>query len=191
MGSLAQDAAGALGFGSASTAANSSINWGVGAGALGASGALLQGIGGYQQAAFQASVARTNAGIETQNAEQAQTAGAYEEGVSKLKTGQAITDQKAQQAASGVDVNVGSPVAVRETTANVGALDAAMIHYNAARQSQASLTQAASYKAQAGLDKAVGYGELASGGFKAADSILGSARSIGSKYAQYQLSGAK
>lgn len=190
MGVLAQASAGAFGFGSAPQSAGSSLNWGAASSGLQATGQLLQGLGGYQQAQYSAAVAANNARIAKANAGAAVVAGEYEGAVSKLRTGQTISAERAGQAASGIDVNIGSAVKVRDSTATIGAMDAAMIHYNAMRQAYGDLTQASSFTAQSNLDKMAGVGALEGGAFSAGSTLLGGASSLGAKYAQYQQSGA-
>lgn len=178
------------GYGTAAQAGASSINWGTASTGLGATGDFLQGIGQFQQAGYASQVAANNASIARQNAGSALAAGSYEESASKERTGQLIGEQKAAQGANGVDVNVGSPVAVRQSTANVGALDAAMIHYNAARQAFGEDAQANTDEAQSKLDKMAGQNAVYGGLFKAGGTLLSGASSLSSKYAQMQLSGA-
>lgn len=183
MGILAQ------GFGgSAAQTAQGSLAWGGLGTGIGAVGGLLSGLGGYQEAMYRARVAQNNAVILQQNAAAAQMAGQYEGSASLMRTGKLVGQEKAAQAANGVDVNVGSPAAVRAGTQEIGAMDAAMIHYNAQRQAFAEQTEAAAEKAQARADEAGAVGNLALGGFKAATTLIGGATSLGSKWAQQQLS---
>lgn len=186
MGFLAQG----MGFAGAAPAANSSIGWGATSTGLNAAGSLLSGIGAGQQAGYQAGVAQNNAAIENANAQATLVAGQVQESQSKLRTGEIIGQQKAAQGANGLDVNVGSAAEVRQSTANIGAMDAALIHYNASRAAFGQEQQAANYTAQAALDKKAASGDVLSGVFKAGTSILSGASSISGKYAQYQLSGA-
>lgn len=178
------------GLGSASGAAASSMQWGLAGTALSAVGDLSQGIGQSQLYGYQAQVAANNAAIERQNSSSALAAGSYSESVSKMQTSERISSQKAAQGANGVDVNVGSPVAVRDSTATVGSLDAAMIHFNAARQSAGLANEAASYEAQASADRYASSNAIDSGITKAATSLISGATSVASKYSQYKLSGA-
>lgn len=179
-----------LNFGSAQGAAQGSIGWDQASTGLGATSAILQGIGGFQQGNYQAQVAANNSKIAMQNAQAASAAGAYEESAQKLRTGLLIGQQKAAQGANGVDVNIGSPAAVRESTATLGAMDAAMIHYNAAREAYGHTVEASNFAAQSKLDSMAARNALLGGFFKAGSTILGGAASIQGKMAQYQLSGA-
>ena len=182
MGALAQG----MGFGTPAQAAQSSMSWGQASVGLGATGDLLSGIGQAQSYGYAAQVANNNATIMAKNIAATQDAGRYEESVSKLKYGQLESEQKAAQAANGVDVNVGSTKAVRDSTATVGAMDAAMIHYNAAREAWGQENQWAALKAQAGADRAAQVNSVFGGAMKAGATLLGGASSLGQKYAQWK-----
>lgn len=181
MGFLAQAGQGigafaAGGDASAGGLATRSLQAGTLATGLNITGDLLEGIGGYQQAHYAASVAR-------QNADAALQAGQYEESASKMRYGALEARQLAGQAASGVQVNSGSSVAVRHSTEEVGALDALAIRFNAARQAYAERTQA-------GLDEMAGRGALGAGLLKAGTSFLSGATSLGDKWLAFRRTGA-
>lgn len=186
MGTLPQG----FGFTNASSAAQGSMNFGGASTALQGVSDVLSGVGGMEQYNYRAQVAQNNAAVEKSNADAALAAGQAEESNSKLRTGMTMAAQKAAQAANGINVNVGSPAQVRQSTANVGAIDAAMIHYNAARAAFGEQALAANYAAQAKLDRRAGVGALTEGLFKGASSILSGASSLSEKYAQFKLSGA-
>lgn len=186
MGQLAQG----FGFTDAGTAAQASLGQGALSVGTGAVSDLLGSIGQLEQFNYRGQVAANNAKIERANMEATLAAGQTEESMSKLRTGQLIGEQKAAQAANGVRVDVGSPAQVRQSTANVGAIDAAMIHYNAARAAFGQQALAANYDAQAKLNRRAGTGALIEGLGKAGSSILSGASSLSSKYAQYLQSGA-
>ena len=126
-----------------------------------AGGDILSGVGGYQQAQYQAKLAG-------RNAEAAQAAGDYAEESSKLRYGALGAQQKADAAARGVSVDSSSVANTLKTTAEIGGLDAAMIHYNAMREAY-GLT------AQAAVDKAAGRNALVGGVLKAGTSFLSGA----------------
>ncbi len=166
MGALAPvvgDAAGAAG---ASTAAG-----GLGT-ALSAGGSIMSGIGGLQQGLFAAKVAR-------ENARQALIAGQSAESASKLRYGALAAEQKAGFAANGVSVDSGSAQAVQQSTQRISALDAALIHFNAAREAYGE-------KFQAQLDTRAGVGALEKGLMGGADSFLSGAQSLSSKWSTFK-----
>jgi hypothetical protein len=157
---------------------------------LEAGSAALGGVGGYQLANYQAAVAANNAKIAQANAQASLQAGDYETEVSGLKTSQVVGAARAAQGANNIDVNAGSAAAVQESTQKVGAMDAAMIHYNALRQAYGQEVEARSLKAQSQLDQAAGLGALSGGFTKAASTILGGAYSVAGRYANWQLQAA-
>lgn len=164
--------------------------WGGVAAGLDAGGQLLSGVGGLQQGLYAAQVSRNNAEIMRQQAGAETAAGVYAESAKKLETGQRVAEIEAKQAASGVDISIGSPVAEREAERTVGAMDAAMIRYNAMRAAHGSRVSAMNLDAQAKLEKRAGYGALASSLFGAGSSILSSATTFASRKAQFKKSGA-
>lgn len=161
---------------SAAGTAGASLGWGTLATGANAMGNLLQGVGQAQQYGYAAKVAG-------QNSEAALSAGQQAESASKMKYGALEAEQKATQAANGIQVTSGSAEAVRHSTEEIGAMDAALIHYNAARQAFGESTQASLYKSAA-------KGALVKGVANAATSFLGGANALSDKALQYKLSGA-
>lgn len=139
-------------------------------------GSILSGVGGYQQAQYQAKLAG-------RNAQNAQLAGDYAEESSKMRYGALGSQQKADAAARGVSVDSSSVANTLRSTAEIGGLDAAMIHYNAMREAYGLTSQAA-------VDKSVGRNAVVGGILKAGTSFLSGAQSVSDKWLQYQRSGA-
>lgn len=183
MGTLAS----AMGYGGAGQTAQNSQVWGAASTGVGALGNILTGVGGLQQASYMSRVAQTNAAIDRANAAATIGAGNQQEEASLLRTGATIGAQKAAQGANNVDVNIGSPAAVTASTRLVGGMDAALIHYNAARAAYGQEVEATSQTAQAKLDKQAGLGALLEGGYKSASTLLAGASSLSSKWSQYGL----
>lgn len=140
---------------------------------LGATGSMLGGVATATAAGYRAKVAKMNAGIAENNAEQAVTEGAFSESQQRLKTTELIGEQKASQAGNGVDVNFGSALDVRQSTAMMGNLDALTIRYNAAKEAHAQRVAAAGYRAEAAQAKSAGRFGLLKGFIGAASSIAG------------------
>lgn len=147
-----------------------------------AGGAVANGISQSNQAAYSAQIASNNAAIAGQNANYAVQAGQAKEQASRMKTAGIIGQQKAIQGSSGLDVNSGSNVDVRKSTAELGELDALTIRNNAAREAYGYQTQGSNFTAQAGLDKTASSNDLTAGFISGGSSILGSASSIGEKF---------
>ena len=131
----------------------------------------IQGIGAIQSsqaaaasAGYNAKVAGQNAQLATQNASFAGAQGEQEVGIQGAKNKAQIGAITANQGASGVDVNTGSSVNVRQSAAEVGMLNALNIRSNAAKsaygyqvQSASDTAQAALYRSQQSADKTAGY----------------------------------
>lgn len=156
-------AAQSLGYGTVATGVNVAAN-------------IAQGIGGLEQANFSAKVAGGNA-------QAALLAGQEQESASKMKYGGLEAKQVVGAAANGVQVNSGSAARVVQSTEEISQMDAALIHYNAARQAYGDQLQAT-------VDKKAGQGALAKGVFGAGTSFLSGAQGLSDKWLQYQLSGA-
>jgi hypothetical protein len=145
-------------------------------------GAIMEGQAQSASADYNAQVARNNQVIAQQNAQIALQQGDAAEQAQRQKTAQTIGAELAQEAASGVEPNSGSPLNVRASEAETGELNALTTRYNYGLQARNDLTQASSYGAQAGL-----YGAQADWALPA--SILGGASSVSSKWAMYQQNG--
>lgn len=159
--------------------------------AAGMGGAALNAASSYGQmeaqannAAYQAQVARnnatialTNAGMETQSGEIA----AVNQG---MKTRAAVGATKAAQGASGISVNSGSFPQVRAAEAELGMLDAMTIRSNAAKKAYASEVEATSDTAQSQLLTVESEQASAIAPISALGSFLGSASSVGGNYAK-------
>jgi hypothetical protein len=161
----------------------------VGGGILGGIGAHNEGQAAKDQARYRAAVANNNAILAEKSAQMATEAGDIKAQNESLHTAATIGTIKATQAASGLDVNIGTPVDVRESAADLGRLDAMTIRYNAQKEAYNARTQADSYRAQAGLDMMAGKTATEAGDLKAFTSILGGAASVGDKWASYRRAG--
>lgn len=136
-------------------------------------GSLMEGIGGYQQARYAANVANMNANIALMAGQQAESA-------SKMRYGALAAEQTAGFAANGISVNSATPGKVAQGTADMSALDAALLHYNAAKEAFGEKTQAT-------LFKAAGDQSLAKGLLGVGNSILGGSQSLTDKWLSYKL----
>lgn len=161
-------------------------------------GSLLQGISGFkgsnaqaQLSQYQAVVAANNATIQRQNADSELVSGQYGEIASKLKYGALRGSQAAAQAANGLDINIGSPLAVRTSTAELGSIDAALIHYNAAKAAFGSQQSAANYDQASKMFAKAASDEKAAGFDSVAKSLISGFTSVADRYSKYQQSGVK
>jgi len=156
--------------------AGASLGWGTLATGANIGANLAEGIGSAQRYDYAAKVSG-------QNAQAALLAGQQAESASKMKYGALEAEQKATQAANGIQVTSGSAEAVRHSTEEISAMDAALIHYNAARQAFGEETQASLYKTAA-------KGSLIKGALNAGVSFLSGVESLSDKALAYRRSGA-
>lgn len=134
-------------------------------------------------AAYNAQVAANNQLIAQENSRLASAAGNQQATIEGQKTRAAVGGIKAQQAASGIDVNRGSAVDVRSSAAELGELNALTVRSNAARQAYGYDVQAASAGGQAGLDSAMAGNAANAGRINQISSLLAGASSAGSQFA--------
>jgi hypothetical protein len=158
----------------------------------GIAGAGMQAIGSYNamqaqsaNAAYQAQVAANNAKIALQNQGMDIAAGEQQAGNQGLKTRAVIGTTKAAQGASGVDVNTGSALKVRQGEAEVGMLDALTIRSNAAKKGYSDLVQATGFQAESGLLSQESQQASAAAPVAALGSLLSGASSVGGSYGKY------
>lgn len=150
--------------------------------ALGAFGQYRQGQASQQSAYYNAAVAHNNAIINEQKAERAAAAGTELASRESMKSGARVGAIKAEQAASGIDVNSGSAVDVQASQRALGKLDADTVMNNSLMQVYGYRVAAQSDEAQAQLDM-MGGDQAASGGLiGAAGSLLSGASSAADKW---------
>ncbi len=141
---------------------------------------VVSGIGAIQQsqasaasAGYNAKIAAQNAQIQTQNADFAASVGEQNVAKQGAENKARLAATLAAQGASGVDVNTGSSVNVRESEAKLGMLDALTIRSNAAKQAYGYQVGAASDVAQAGLYRSQQKADKTAGYFSAGANVLG------------------
>ena len=133
---------------------------------------------------YQAAVAHNNEIVAKQNADYAIAAGEKQAQDVSLKGAVTGGKLKTMQAASGLDVNKGSPVDVRVGQAEASKLDAETTLNNAALQAYGYRTQATNFEAEGALDKAKGDQALTGAEIGATGSLLSNASSVGFKWNQ-------
>ena len=160
-----------------------------------AAGAVVGGVGQYENmkaqsenAAYQSQVAANNAKIAQQNAALETESGEVAAANYGMKTRSVVGTTKAQQGASGVDVNSGSSVAVRAGEAELGTLDALTIRSNAARKAYGYTVAATGDTASSQLLASQSQQASDAAPLSALSSILGSASSSGSALSKYMAS---
>lgn len=172
----------AAGTTGASLLAGASAATTVAGGAISAAGALASGASQQAMYGYQAGVARLNQSVALQNADYANTVGGSEAYKSGLQTAAIVGKQKADQGASGVDVNSGSAAGIRDTTTSLGQLDQSNIRTNAARKAYGFEVEAATKGTEAGADIVAGDEAGKAATLNASSSILSTVGSVSSKW---------
>jgi hypothetical protein len=159
-------------------------------------GGITSAIGAEKTAAatqqsfnYQAGVAQINSTIDLQNADYARSQGETQAMQYGLKAGQQQAQIKNQQAASGLDVNSGSAVAVQQSQKTITGIDTAQIRSNAAKTAYDYDVKSTMDLNQSTLDVMAGNNAITAGNYAAASSILGSVGSVASKWNQGTTSG--
>lgn len=161
----------------------------LGSAAMSAYGAYEQGQATSAADKYNAQLASKNALVAKQNATIAGQSGEAKAAASELHTRAATGAIKANEAASGVDVNSGSAVDVQSSAGALGELDALTVRSNATREAFGYETQGENLDAQSALDRSEAANASTSGTLNAASTILGAAGQAGSQFANWQLAG--
>lgn len=157
--------------------------------AVSAGGALFKGFASSQMYGYQAQIAQMNAQIAKQNAAYETALGEVQAQQQGMKTKAVISETKAAQGASGLDLTTGTAVEVRASEAELGAEDTAMVRSNAARRAYGYEVEASQDIAQANMYKAASSNAMVSGFLDAGSSILGGGGGITSRWLKGQTAG--
>ncbi|MCD7740191.1 MAG: hypothetical protein LUH11_02460 [Candidatus Gastranaerophilales bacterium] len=120
--------------------------------AVGVYSSVQQGNAQKAQYEYQAQIAKQNAQIAQNNADQKRQEGIEESRLQRMKTLQAVGSQQAAMAANGIDVSSGTALDIVEDTAAMGELDALTTRYNYETQALAYEQEANNYNNQSNLD---------------------------------------
>jgi hypothetical protein len=161
-----------------------------------AAGGIIGGLGaessGQSQQAmynYKAGVAQLNKQIADQNASWAVQSGGIQAEEKGLQSGQAIAETKVAQSGSNLDVNSGSPAAVRKTQTDVAQFDQNVIKWDAAKTAWGYEAKAAGDTAEANLDIMAGETAKTAGDIGMVTSFLNAGASVASKWSQGKTAG--
>lgn len=141
-------------------------------------GSAYSGISSYQQANYQAGVARNNATLSRNEAADAVDRGKRAELVKWREIAAQRSGQVAAAAANGIDTSFGSPADAVADTMKFGSMDASLIRQNAEREATGFQINAQNYEEEAKAQKRAGRNALISTGFEIAGTALGAAGQI-------------
>lgn len=157
---------------------------------IGAIGAIQQGEATAANAKYQAAVARNNQIIAEQNAQYASQAGAATTTRAQLKQREVEGEVGAALGASGIDMNTGSPVAVRSATSEVKQLDTATTAQDAALKVYGFRTQGTNYGAESQLKTQEASQASTAGLISGGSTLLSGLGGLASKWSAWQVSNA-
>lgn len=160
----------------------------VGAG-VGAYGASQAGKASKNAFTYQAQVAKNNADIAKANANYQRASGETEAAITGVKQREQMGATKSQQSASGLDVNSGSPLAVRESQSEINSFDQMMIRSNAQRTAYGSDVEATNQLNQRTIDIMAGDQAKRAGNIGSLTSVIGGASSVSDKWLKFSQAG--
>ena len=158
-------------------------------GFLGYKAAKAEGAAQSSMYLYQAAVAQMNVQVAKQNADYARAVGEVQAQQQGFKTRGQIGSARAIQGASGLDVNRGSAVRVRESIADIGAHDTEIIRNNAARKAYGHEVEAANATAQGKIYEASASNAITASKYKAYSSLIGAATGVAGKFQSASQSG--
>lgn len=161
----------------------------LGSGILGAFGAFQQGQAQAQAAKYNSIVAQHNANQATLNAAMTMEAGNAQVAAEGRKNRATMGEIKAQQAASGINVNTGSTADVQQSAHELGELDALTVRSNAAKEAYGYQVQSKNFEAESQLKKIEASHDLEASYINSGTTFLGSASDASTNYARYTMAG--
>ena len=150
-----------------------------------AAGQIQQGQQAKSAAEFQAGIARNNAIIAQQKADDARARGEIAAATQARKTKQLIGQQEVALAASGVLTKRDSPLDLIVDTAGLGELDALTIQSNAEREALGFEAQGRDFTGQAGGLEVAGANAVTGSFVKAGSTLLTGTGTVASKWAAF------
>ncbi len=155
---------------------------GIAGAGISAIGTISGGIANRNAASYQAAIANNNKIIAEQNAVRAEQAGNVQAEATSRKGAAQVAGIKVGQAASGLNVNKGTPVEVQAGQRETNQLDTETVLNNAQLHAYGYRTQATNFEAESKLDKAKADAAVPASVLSAGGGLLSSASSIGMKW---------
>ncbi len=155
-------------------------------GVVSAMGQMQAGKAAANAAKYNAAVATQNAEVQQRNAKMVMEAGQAQVAAQGMKNAAKMGGIIANQGASGLDVNTGSPLDVRSSAAELGQLDALTVRSNAAKEAYGHQVAAVNDTAQAQLDTMQGKAASQAATIGAVGTLIGTAGSAASQWSKWQ-----
>ena len=157
---------------------------------VGVAGQVQQANAAQAQAKYQSQVAKNNAIIASQRAEDATARGEFAARQEGIRTRAAIGAERARAAGSGVLVDTGSNLAIQQDIAGAGALNQLNIRRNAELEAMGYQQQGQSFRNEAELRQFAGRNAQTAGAFRAASTTITGASSVADKWYAFNQAGA-
>ena len=141
--------------------------------AVSAAGQLYGGMQQNAQAKYESKIARQNAALSRESAEQSLKQGQSEKRKFWREVGQIKGQQIASMAANGIDVDFGAGARLQDDTQMLANEDASNLYENISNRTKGYVIEAANYRTQSKAVKRQGKAALIGSVFGAAGSILG------------------
>lgn len=159
-------------------------------------GGIIGGLGAKESAdanaaayRYKSGVALLNKQINDKNAEFSLESGGIKGMEKGLAAGQEIGETKVRQAASGLDVNSGSALAVRNTQSKVAQFDQDVIEWDSEKTAYGYHTRAATDVAESNLDLLAASQSETAGTIGEITSFINAGTSVASKWSQAKSTG--
>jgi hypothetical protein len=171
------------------TLAAISIGAAVVGGGVAAYGSAQAGKASKTAYTYQSQVAQNNKIIADRNAEYALQSGEVEGQIMGLKNRANMGNITVGQAASGLDINSGSALGVRESQAKIDSFEEMMIRDNSQRKAYAARVEGTNQESQAKVSAMAGEQAEKAGYIGAFSSLLGGASSVSDKWMKFKVAG--
>lgn len=145
----------------------------IAAAGVAAAGSLVQGYSALRQGNFEAGVAKQNAALDRQAAEDSLKTGQYERRDFWRKAGQLKGQQNASMAANGIDLGFGTATRIQDDTQAGANEDAQNLYENIHQRTRGFIINNWNDRMQAKAAKAQGRAALVGSVFQAGSSLMG------------------
>lgn len=159
-------------------------------------GAVMQGLGVWQQsqaaagaAHFNSKVAAENAAVARQNAAIVGQAGAEQAAQASLRTKEQLGSFKANKGAGGTSINSGSNVDTSMSIGEIGKLDAMTIRSNATKEAYGQQVKATNEQAESLLQANEAKEDVQAGQFAGATTFVSGLENAAANFAKFQMAG--
>lgn len=142
-------------------------------------GSIAQGNAAKKAADYNAAISEQNARLAEQYAQAAEAKGEKDAQRQRVRTGQAMGEQRASLGAMGYDLSVGTPLDILSDTAAAGQIDVDNIIYNSQLEALDKRADAVNFRNKATIQRVEGKQARNAGYFDAVTTLIGGASKSG------------